>query len=415
MSTQTTHYNLVKPAASDYYDIAVANGNMDKIDQALHEKADSEQVIPASQKGVAGGVASLGSDGKVPKAQLPLLDYDPAGTADSAISVHNASWTAHSDIRQAISGHAGNTGNPHGVTAAQVGAYTREQVMSSAIPAMFGLGAGAVPSDVLAQLGKYNQHWWRRKANEIRYVMQVSGDSPVILCYADTPGSVQYSDSVDFNELTGEIALVSPVTASVEYAGESASEIKFLRGKYFKTSGKVYFASETASYYVDRYTPRSPYGIYAGEVTAIKQEVGEVSYVQSSSRSAYPDSGEQDGYKYKYLGIPFDNAVGAPKIETGSYVGTGTYGQSNPNRIVTGFPVKLLFIAKKDVGLAARDAYWSSSVIWVGGTDGAKIARSDNLCKFISNETGVSWYGALNGPEFQLNVSGATYFYLAFG
>ena len=32
-------------------------------------------------------------------------------------------------------------------------------------------------------------------------------------------------------------------------------------------------------------------------------------YVQSSSRSAYPDSGIRDGYEYLYLGIPFDNAV----------------------------------------------------------------------------------------------------------
>lgn len=35
MSTNTSHYNLVKPAGSETYDISVQNGNMDKIDAAL--------------------------------------------------------------------------------------------------------------------------------------------------------------------------------------------------------------------------------------------------------------------------------------------------------------------------------------------------------------------------------------------
>lgn len=32
-------------------------------------------------------------------------------------------------------------------------------------------------------------------------------------------------------------------------------------------------------------------------------------------------------------GVPFENAVGAPKIVVGSYVGTGTYGSDNPNSL----------------------------------------------------------------------------------
>lgn len=37
--------------------------------------------LDASQKGTAGGVATLGSDGKVPTAQLPKMNYDAAGSA----------------------------------------------------------------------------------------------------------------------------------------------------------------------------------------------------------------------------------------------------------------------------------------------------------------------------------------------
>lgn len=118
--------------------------------------------IPTSQKGTAGGVATLGADGLLTPAQayhlllsvsaaaaydpestyaqgdfctyqgqlykanqaidpaepwtaahwtatsimaeLALLDYDPAGTAASAVSTHNADPAAHPDLRQAIAG-----------------------------------------------------------------------------------------------------------------------------------------------------------------------------------------------------------------------------------------------------------------------------------------------------------------------
>lgn len=64
--------------------------------------------LDASQKGVAGGVATLGSDGKVPTSQLPEMDYDAAGSAAA--------------VQGNLDAHAANQQNPHGVTAEQVGA-----------------------------------------------------------------------------------------------------------------------------------------------------------------------------------------------------------------------------------------------------------------------------------------------------
>ena len=43
--------------------------------------------IPTSQKGSAGGVASLGTDGKVPSTQLPSLDYIPTSQKGAASGV----------------------------------------------------------------------------------------------------------------------------------------------------------------------------------------------------------------------------------------------------------------------------------------------------------------------------------------
>ena len=66
--------------------------------------------IPASQIpiGTANGVAGLGANGKVPEAQLPAMNYDPAGSAAA--------------VQTKLTAHENNKNNPHSVTAAQAGA-----------------------------------------------------------------------------------------------------------------------------------------------------------------------------------------------------------------------------------------------------------------------------------------------------
>lgn len=97
MATYTDNYKLKKPALEDFADVADLNENADKIDAALKDKADldesgklKEEQLPSlsyiltSQKGVAGGVASLGADGKVPSGQLPAMDYIPTSQKGAA-------------------------------------------------------------------------------------------------------------------------------------------------------------------------------------------------------------------------------------------------------------------------------------------------------------------------------------------
>lgn len=64
--------------------------------------------IPTTQKGAASGVATLDSGKKIPVEQIPNLEYDSAGSA--------------SKVQTALTQHTSNKNNPHGVTAAQVGA-----------------------------------------------------------------------------------------------------------------------------------------------------------------------------------------------------------------------------------------------------------------------------------------------------
>ena len=260
--------------------------------------------------------------------------------------------------------------------------------------------------------------------------MKVSGDSPVILCRVNTPGSVSYSDEINFNDETGAISLVSPQTATVTYVGTTDSGIAFLRGKYFSTAGKFYYASPTANYYVDQYQPNAPYGIYAGEVVAEEVNVGEVNYVYSADRDAYPDSGEQDGYEYQYLGVPFENLPGASRIEVGSYIGNSKYGQSNPNTLTFGFE-PIFFVVMKRSYSSSQMPNQSSYAQRVSGQfyaiRNAKLlgctaqnpGNSGSTSPFIElswEDKSVTWFAPnSSNPLDQFNESGTTYDYIVIG
>lgn len=91
MANQTENYKLTKPLASEFYDVEVQNGNMDKIDAAMKENADGIKNLQDGQK----NKADLGEDGKVLPEQMPDMNYDLAGTAEDEVGDHNEDETAH--------------------------------------------------------------------------------------------------------------------------------------------------------------------------------------------------------------------------------------------------------------------------------------------------------------------------------
>ena len=95
---QTANLGLNLPEESDWAEVATLNENWDKIDEAVAKKAE------------------LGADGKIPAEQLPEMNYDTAGSAAA--------------VQANLNAHTGNKSNPHGVTAAQVGARASTWVPS---------------------------------------------------------------------------------------------------------------------------------------------------------------------------------------------------------------------------------------------------------------------------------------------
>ena len=97
MANKTTNYELVKPLASEFYDVEVQNGNMDKIDAGMKANADGIKALQEGQKNKADLV-----EGKVPSDQLPEMNYEPKGTAESAVKAHNENEAAHPYLLEQI-------------------------------------------------------------------------------------------------------------------------------------------------------------------------------------------------------------------------------------------------------------------------------------------------------------------------
>ena len=85
------------------------------------------------------------------------------------------------------------------------------------------------------------------------------------------------------------------------------------------------------------------------------------------------------------------------KIESGSYSGSGVYGQYNPNTISTSFLPKMFTVT---------DATGSSSLVWTG-------SPSVNNVVINASSSGISWYGTSATNQF--NSSGQTYYYTVIG
>lgn len=91
MADKTANYGLTKPLPSEFYDVSVQNGNMDKIDAGMKANADAISALEEEQS----SKADLGEDGKVLPEQMPDMNYDPAGTAENKVSAHNTNEAAH--------------------------------------------------------------------------------------------------------------------------------------------------------------------------------------------------------------------------------------------------------------------------------------------------------------------------------
>lgn len=121
-------------------------------------------------------------------------------------------------------------------------------------------------------------------------------------------------------------------------------------------------------------------------------------------------------------GRTLDEITGFPcQVYTGSYVGTGTSGASNPNTIESPFkPLEIeIFAQTATAGPARATIGWvrgvqTGSSMSLGNTNVPSVFTNVNL---TWNEKSLSWYvsGTVADDDYQFNVSGVTYIYRIIG
>lgn len=278
------------------------------------------------------------------------------------------------------------------------------------------LGPCSTPDGALAVLGRFNdgignEYIWEKRS--VSYAVKEnpwSFDGALILAeQGGYPLTIQYSSGVvDSN---GTIELQAPVQSVTLTSYSQYSQLSVLKGKYFLYTYDGSSSPGVGIYRIDSYSKissnstwqyvqiESPVGVRCVDETSIEL----VGYVNSPNANAFPPS-VPDGFIYEALGQLGDGV----RIATGSYVGTGTYGAANPNRLTFEFEPKLLVISKGGV-----DAGYNSGFIMcgVGGLGGG--SNRNGVISLLDSNT-VTWYNQ-NRAQEQLNSSGDTYYYLAIG
>lgn len=166
--------------------------------------------------------------------------------------------------------------------------------------------------------------------------------------------------------------------------------------------------------------------------TAVSNAASAASAAQSTANTANANATNTDLVKYingvlKTIG---GTAVDAgAKIATGSYVGTGTYGASNPNSLTFSFTPQIVIIYRTErqtptstSSSVTRLGYWGAhfailtrGTTWMAATSGSH----DNAATRLTwSENGVSWYTeyTYSGGELtQWNYGNTKYNYIAIG
>lgn len=272
-------------------------------------------------------------------------------------------------------------------------------------PAEYFAKAGDMDAAKAVLDGIGNQYIW--SIYKSRWNIVVGDETPVWITGFGEPGNytsdrVYYADdiSVDSNgniTFSGNVSNVAPY-----YNGTGMEDIA---GKYFTRGDKSgYDISRKGVYYASGSAPITKVdnfywvGYRAKLITT--EYIEESSYVNSSDPNAYPPM-EDDGYTYTALG-----QLGSKvRIETGSYVGNGTYGESNPNSLTFGFEPKLLIVG--------TNSGESAHFIWIYGWSDFAGASESSTYPLTLNGNTISWYGSK--AQNQYNLSGTKYYYIAIG
>ena len=200
------------------------------------------------------------------------------------------------------------------------------------------------------------------------------------------------------------------------------------RAHYVDRSGQVVYGTVNApttyglvlqGFYTPQYGTTYPYYITKTEGTYVDTYLGIDDIVYSSSRNAFEEGDNGEGLIYKYLGVPSEYVpLCGTKIQSGSYIGTGSNGASNPNSLTFDFKPKLIFIDgyysashyHAEFNTALLSSSFRSGVATVNNTT-SSLSGKPLSARMIGNT--LSWY--YSDSSLQLNASSTEYHWIAIG
>lgn len=292
-------------------------------------------------------------------------------------------------------------------------ALNKANLLKDTTAALYGLTDEAVPDDVLGELYRFksgigNEYIWAKSHED---AIETESGNLRINTAGSTPANWSLSYSVcsygkSISCSDGVLSLEETFTPA--YAPTDTTEnLNWWTNQcpfYVTQGGYFYYATSVITAQSSRV-----------EFNAKRVVVGQTidGYVNSSDPSAYPPSAD-DGYIY----IPMGQLGAKARIETGSYIGTGTSGQSNPNSITFGFEPKLVIVGSTNWGLNIGDGgqAWQESFLWYTGTYSMNLTYTNQgVSKGTFSQQGntLTWYA--DSIQKQCNVGTRTYYWLAIG
>ena len=208
-----------------------------------------------------------------------------------------------------------NNGTDYDKLYPQVDAYSKSETLTNNTSQMFRINNGT-PEDVMQYLGKYAQYWWKvTKPSHYHQIKTKSSGVWVAITVVQTI-DIYYGDTVTNSGENTQIVNQLVRGSRWDNFNTQCADIK---GKYWQvkkssgitSNGDVIYVPSNASLSVTT-TGGDNWNWIISEFEIITYKYMEaqfVNYVQSNNRNAYPDSGEQDGYDYTYLGVPLANAA----------------------------------------------------------------------------------------------------------
>lgn len=215
---------------------------------------------------------------------------------------------------------------------------------------------------------------------------------------------------------TGKFKMSASPTSNTFYVNSAiavtdAGNITFPEGYHFisigQNSSSVTSAQDVIGNFMSLYQNKYDGNFEVGDVWFIPSDATITDYVYVTKRQRVTGyAAIPAGTTIEYLGKLGDKA----RVQFGSYVGTGTYGSSNPNTLTFDFVPKMVFVW--GFGNSSGNSLYYQFMFYGENYTSVYIGDGDNRSTKVSwDSKTVSWY---TGDRYtQLNESSRTYRFFA--